>query len=177
MSTQKFVRVPSRKGDKPRVVELEALGDDRYRVQLDGKTFDIEGFEHGGAVAIRIDGRSVDARVRWSGENATVSLPGTRVTFDLLPERLFALKAATGAGVGGVKPIVVSPMAGKVILVRVAPGDEVKEAQTLVIIEAMKMENEIRATGNAKVARVAVAAGDLVKPGDKLVEFEVGADD
>jgi pyruvate carboxylase subunit B len=68
-------------------------------------------------------------------------------------------------------------MAGKVILVRVAPGDEVKEAQTLVIIEAMKMENEIRATGNAKVARVAVAAGDLVKPGDKLVEFEVGADD
>jgi pyruvate carboxylase subunit B len=68
-------------------------------------------------------------------------------------------------------------MAGKIILVKVAEGDAVKEGQTLVIIEAMKMENELRCLAAGKVVKVAVAAGDLVKPGDKLLELAYDAQD
>jgi pyruvate carboxylase subunit B len=68
-------------------------------------------------------------------------------------------------------------MAGKIILVKVVEGDAVKEGQTLVIIEAMKMENELRCLAAGKVVKVAVAAGDIVKPGDKLLELAYDAQD
>ena len=64
-------------------------------------------------------------------------------------------------------------VAGKVVLTPVQPGDAVEEGQTLVIIEATKMENELRASGPATVDTVLVQPGDTVEPGTVLVEFVV----
>ena len=63
-------------------------------------------------------------------------------------------------------------MPGKVIAVQVAVGDSVQKDQTIVIVEAMKMENAIKATLNGKVKAVHCKVGDLVSPDLNLVELE-----
>ncbi|MFT6398912.1 MAG: biotin carboxyl carrier protein [Bradymonadia bacterium] len=83
------------------------------------------------------------------------------------------MRSALGVGAGALKPELVSPMTGKVVLVRCAAGDDVSEGDTLVIIEAMKMENEIKAPADVKIRTVEVSAGDLVAPGGVLVKFEL----
>ena len=75
---------------------------------------------------------------------------------------------AGGAGSGLHK----SPMPGKVITVSVAPGDTVEADQTLLVVEAMKMENAIKSGVAGTVKSVSCKAGDLVQPEDVLVEVE-----
>jgi biotin carboxyl carrier protein len=58
---------------------------------------------------------------------------------------------------------------GRVAAVRVTPGDEVIAGDTLLVVEAMKMQNELRATRSGAVQRVAVATGQTVEIGDLLV--------
>ncbi|MCE2397612.1 MAG: biotin/lipoyl-binding protein [Gemmatimonadetes bacterium] len=63
-------------------------------------------------------------------------------------------------------------MPGLVVRIEVKEGDEVEEGEALLIVEAMKMENELRATAAARVARVPVRPGQAVEKGQLLVEFE-----
>ena len=65
-----------------------------------------------------------------------------------------------------------APMPGKVIAVKVAPGDAVKKGDELLVVEAMKMENALRAPRDGKVLRVSARIGDSVSPGSVLVELE-----
>jgi 3-methylcrotonyl-CoA carboxylase alpha subunit len=65
-----------------------------------------------------------------------------------------------------------TPMPGKVIKVAVAPGAQVVKGDELVVVEAMKMENAIRAPRDGRVKSVAARVGDLVSPGLVLVELE-----
>ena len=80
-----------------------------------------------------------------------------------------AKKAAGGTGV------VLSQMTGRVIRVDVKPGDEVKEGDIMLVVEAMKMENEIAAPVSGTVKVVSVAAGARVAEGDPLVTIEPAA--
>ncbi len=64
-----------------------------------------------------------------------------------------------------------SPIAGTVLEVKVAPGDVVTEGQTLLLIEAMKMETAIAAPGAGTIKAVLVAAGDGVRENQTLIEF------
>jgi len=72
------------------------------------------------------------------------------------------------AGEGGV----ISPIAGTVLEIKCKAGDEVKNGQELLVIEAMKMETAISAHRDGKVKAVPVAAGDSVRENELLVEFE-----
>lgn len=65
-----------------------------------------------------------------------------------------------------------TPMPGKVLAVNVAAGDSIEANQTLVVVEAMKMENAIKAAYSGKVKAVNCTAGDIVKPEDILVQLE-----
>lgn len=62
-------------------------------------------------------------------------------------------------------------MPGVVVKVQVAVGDRVEEGQGIVIVEAMKMENDLRAEGAAIVKTIRVAAGDVVEKDDVLIEL------
>ncbi len=69
-----------------------------------------------------------------------------------------------------------APMPGQVLQVDVAPGDQVTSGQTLVIVEAMKMEHPVAAPGAGLVSEVRVAAGDAVASGDVLVVLHAADD-
>ena len=81
----------------------------------------------------------------------------------LPPLRLPRRRALTGA------VAINAPMPGNILDVRVAPGDSVKAGDTLLILEAMKMENEISAPQDGTIATIDVRKGDTVSSGDLLV--------
>jgi biotin carboxyl carrier protein len=80
--------------------------------------------------------------------------------------------AGVGLGAPGGPQRLTAPMPGKIVKVLVKPGDEVAVRQGLVVIEAMKMENELRATRAGHVRDVHVAEGDLVDAGRLLAVIE-----
>jgi biotin carboxyl carrier protein len=86
--------------------------------------------------------------------------------FDLLLEKM-GMNASAGARVNHVR----APMPGLIIQLKVKDGDEVKAGDTLVILEAMKMENIIKAPGNATVKSVKVRMGEGVEKNQILIEF------
>lgn len=73
----------------------------------------------------------------------------------------------------GVDKGLVSGMPGKIKEVFVKEGDEVKEGDSLLIMEAMKMENEMRANAPAKIKKVLVAPGDNIETGATLIQFDI----
>ncbi len=70
--------------------------------------------------------------------------------------------------------LITSPLPGKILSVKVAAGDRVKEGDLLLTIEAMKMENEIVATVDGTVTEVAAKSDSTVQIGDSLVSIEEG---
>lgn len=64
------------------------------------------------------------------------------------------------------------PITGKIISVEVKPGDEVKEGDTICILESMKMENPILAPADGTITEVGVTADQVVKPGEKIAVIE-----
>ena len=86
--------------------------------------------------------------------------------FDLLLEKM-GMNATAGARVNHVR----APMPGLIIQMKVKDGDEVKAGDTLLILEAMKMENIIKAPGDATVKSVKVRMGDGVEKNQILIEF------
>ena len=70
------------------------------------------------------------------------------------------------------KSRLVSPMPGKVVKINVKEGDEVKEGQIMMVVEAMKMENNIVASGEARVKKILVAEGQMVDNKMQLIELE-----
>ena len=76
-----------------------------------------------------------------------------------------------GGGFGGVAELKAG-MPGKIIEIFVKPGDEVKAGKPLLIMEAMKMENEMRASSDVKIKQVLIKQGDSVESGAVLIQFE-----
>lgn len=81
-----------------------------------------------------------------------------------------APKAAPAAGKAGAVQIT-APMPGKILGIKVKSGDAVKKGQAIIILEAMKMENEIVATEDGTVASINVAVGNSVEAGDVLASL------
>ncbi len=100
-------------------------------------------------------------------------IDGHRYHVEVLSERARAIQALTARAAPPAGPApVVAPMPGLVVRVNVAVGDTVTAGQGVLVMEAMKMENELRASGAAKVKAVRVAAGTAVEKGTVLIELE-----
>jgi biotin carboxyl carrier protein len=105
------------------------------------------------------------------GDRLFVRLDGKEVLL-IEPGESGGRSAGSESGGSGDGRRIIAPMPGKVIKVCVAPGEAVRKNQTLVIVEAMKMENEIKAASDGAVVKVHVAAGELVDAERTLVELE-----
>jgi pyruvate carboxylase subunit B len=98
---------------------------------------------------------------------------GERWELEVVDERTRYIRSLTGAsagqrGGGTLK----APMPGLVLRVEVAPGQKVSAGSGVIVLEAMKMENELKAGGAGVVRSVRVSAGEAVEKGQVLIEFE-----
>jgi biotin carboxyl carrier protein len=148
------------------VVPLDTPG--RYRVRAGETWLDVDGPPAGFPGTLLIDGAAfrVDDVADEDGE-VVVTLGGD--AFRLRVEAPGRERDGGRAGRGAAGQRVTAPMPGRVVAVHVAVGDRVEADAPLVVLEAMKMENEFRATAPGTVTEVAVAAGQAVNAGDLLV--------
>lgn len=164
----------------------------RYYVTLEDRTFEVD---LTGPLP-KVDGEEVDAAVtrvpgtptrlllvdrrshtlvarRGESDGWDLYLDGERFEADVVDERARAIREMTGQAAvdSGPRPIR-APMPGLVVSVAVAEGDRVEAGQSVAIVEAMKMENDLKAGSDGVVTRVMVGAGEAVEKGAVLVEFE-----
>lgn len=160
------------------------VGEERVAVELDAGGVHVEG-EAVRAHLADVEGtpvrlvtigdevhRVVVRRHRERGRY-TLWLDGYRYEVEALDERTRAIRdlSASTAAATGPAPLV-APMPGLVVRVNVQPGDEVQAGQALVVMEAMKMENELRSPAAGRVRSVAARVGAAVEKGALLVELE-----
>jgi biotin carboxyl carrier protein len=120
-----------------------------------------------GVMSLVIDGR----QYRCILDGDAVIIDGQRYSFEVDdPRSLAGRRRGTGSPSG--PRAVKSPMPGRVIRVLVAAGDLVEEHQGVVVIEAMKMQNELKSPKTGRVARIAVGSGDTVGAGETLAIIE-----
>lgn len=154
------------------VLEVEVDGD---RVLLDGAPVDARLLPGppAGLRSLRVGHRShaLVAGARRA-DVRTLHLDGERFDVEVVDERTRRIRQMSGpaAGQGGPRPLK-APMPGLVVKIEVAPGEPVTRGQGLIIVEAMKMENELKAEADGVVARILVSPGQAVEKDQVLLDF------
>jgi biotin carboxyl carrier protein len=168
-----FVKV---NGHDHEVVLTERLGE--LQVEVDGEVMDLvyeEVDSLGQVLAIMGDESSFGVSIEGDSHRAGITIAGHFYDIEIEDEReRAALAAARAAGAGG--GLVKSVMPGVVVSLLVAEGDVVEEGQPLLVLEAMKMQNEIAAPAAGSVRLIHVQEGEAVSAGAKLVDLEVASE-
>jgi biotin carboxyl carrier protein len=120
-----------------------------------------------GVYSVLLDGRMYDARVEETPAGLVVVIDGYRFEMEVRDPRRWSRKDAARGGEG--VQTVLAPMPGKVVRVLVAAGDEVAAGQGLLVVEAMKMQNEMKASRAGRILSVTVKEGATVSAGEVLV--------
>ena len=123
-----------------------------------------------GIYSILVDGRSHEAKVVPGPQGFYVDLNGERRVVDIRDPRNVSRTGAAAHGDG--RQNVSAPMPGKVVRVLVNEGDEVGAGAGLVVVEAMKMQNEMKAPKAGRILFVKAKQGDTVAAGEVLVAIE-----
>ena len=150
------------------------LDPDRQQVEVDGRNYPYSFELHNGRYLLRIGTvLHVIDNVRHEGSTVEFTLDGTwyeaevRDERDLLLDRL-GFDRASDAGKGRLN----APMPGKILELMVGEGDQVELGTPVAILEAMKMENELKAPAAGVVTAVAVTTGDSVEKNALILEIE-----
>ena len=158
-----------------RQVEIVEVGPERYRFTLDGRTIDVDARAiNDNTMSIVLDDHAYNIESeRVADGSQNLLLRGEVVSVDVLDLRKSRLRKVQegAAGDGGPAPIT-SPMPGKVVAVLVKDGQEVAEGQGLIVVEAMKMENELRAPRAGVVRDLKAKEGAAVEGGAALCVIE-----
>lgn len=163
----------------------------KYFVTVEGRPFEVEL----GPEGARIDGEAAEVDLahvegtevrhllldgdshrivagKGPGGKWVLHLRGRRYVVEAVDERTRTIREMTGTGAGPVGPLPVrASMPGLVVKVEVQEGDRVAEGQGVVIVEAMKMENELKVEAPGVVAQVHVAPGDTVEKDQILIDL------
>jgi biotin carboxyl carrier protein len=161
-----FVSLPSR---AEAAIDVQHLPTGGLRVEVDGTPVDVDAVatERGWSVRVGtqvwelwLDGQPPELRIMASGQPLRVRVESEQA-------RLAAPRAAAGSGGGRL----CAPMPGRVVQVLVAPGAEIEPGTPVVVVEAMKMENEIRAEAGGVVEEICVTPGQTVDAGATLARI------
>jgi biotin carboxyl carrier protein len=157
---------------KPHKVEIEK-GDPAWKCLVDGRPFEVDAsLTARDVLSVLVANRAYEIKREYSLNGETHVIIGSeRFAVEVRdPRSLRARKAAAGVGEGPQK--VAAPMPGKIVRVMVKPGDQVEAGQGIIVVEAMKMQNEIKSPKKGVVQKVAVAEGGSVSSGDTLAIIE-----
>jgi biotin carboxyl carrier protein len=159
-----------------REVEVDVDGE---RVTIEGRSFQASlGLVAGTPVVqLILDDHTVALAVEATGRGRwALTRRGERVEVEVLDERTRHVRTLTGATERASGPAALrAPMPGLVVRVQVEAGQPVAAGAGVVVLEAMKMENELRAATAGVVRAVRVQPGEAVEKGQVLVEFEAGS--
>ncbi len=143
---------------------------DGHPVEIDPQHLEAVKEVEPGVYSVLLEGRSFEVRASAGLQALNVETGGRRFAVEVRDPRNGSRqsRAATGSG----RQSVSAPMPGKVVRVLVHEGDAVDIGQGLIVVEAMKMQNEMKAARAGRVAEVRVGDGDTVAAGDTLVVLE-----
>src|SRR5215475_4987334 len=148
---------------------------DEKHVSVDGKIYniDFEAVSGQPVYSLIVDGQSHEAYVQQGDDNWQVLLRGRLYPVVVEDEREKRLRAAAGGGVAETGEFhLKAPMPGLVVSIPVSEGQDVKKGQVLLILESMKMQNELKAPRDGKVSRIRVKAGESVEQKQALLSVQ-----
>ena len=148
------------------IVTLDLGTEHEKTVELDAKKLP------SGAYHVLWGNRSLELDLFADEDNWTVSLDGQSRELLLLNDRKLAMRRSKGGAAGADGPDLNTPMAGKIVKYLVDSGDTVEAGQGVVIVEAMKMENELKAHRDGTVTDICAEEGAAVEVGATLLRIE-----
>jgi len=149
----------------------------KWQVAVDGRTIEIDSEQLGavrqvepGVYSVLLDGASHEVRLIETSQGLSAEVGGRRFAVEVRDPR--DTSRGSRASLGSGRQNVAAPMPGKVVRVLVNVGDSVDVGQGLIVVEAMKMQNEMKATRPGRVIEVRAGAGETVGAGDTLLILE-----
>jgi biotin carboxyl carrier protein len=155
---------------RAREVVVHLRPDGGVSVTLDGAPVEADVVRVPGGVNLRIDGRVYDVVVGGEADQRTMASGAARAVGIVESERALARKRKRG-GAAAPGSELRAPMPGRIVKILVAAGDAVEAGAPVMVMEAMKMENELRAEGSCVVDEVKVSEGENVEGNTVLVTF------
>jgi biotin carboxyl carrier protein len=156
-------------------VELVRAGDrqtGQWRCRLDGSEWPVDVVSvQNDVLSLLLDGKSYEVKQERVGADTNIVVGHERFSALVRDPRSFRSRKRAGASEQGVKKIT-APMPGKVVRILAGVGDQVEAGQSVIVIEAMKMQNELKAPKNGVMKKINVAEGAAVEAGQALAEVE-----
>ena len=151
------------------VIDYQQQGEE-YEALIDGQPLRARLLSlRDGAITLLVNEKPLRMHVADDGQRTLIAIAGQVYEFTRAQEKEGKTRRRES---GRLDPEIRSPMPGKILQVLVEEGAAVEEGQTLVLLEAMKMENSLTAERAARVKKIHVSPGDLVDLGQMLVELE-----
>lgn len=146
---------------------------EKIRITIEDRTYLVDAVcPADGFFSLLINGRCHDAAIEGGDNSYTVLVQGRADQVDFHDPRKRRPTDDLKRSIKEGRQSIHAPMAGQLIRLLVQPGDLVEDGQGLVVLEAMKMENELKSQGVGKVKKIFVTTGDVVKPGQELLIIE-----
>ena len=173
-----------RVGEREHEVEVTTTDDGGRQIRVDGIDYEVA---DAGAHAHRVsseasgDHRQLEVTLaaghgKDRGRPSEAWVAGSRARLEVLTEQEARLAAALGQSAGGSgSGTLAAPMPGRVVKVLIAAGQAITAGTPAIIVEAMKMENELHAPATGTVIEILVGEGDTVEAGQPLCEIEPAA--
>ena len=143
-----------------------------WKCKLDGRELPLDVVSaQDGMLSLLLQGRSYEVKQETVGAESNVVVGQERFSASVRDPRSFRSRRRSGASEQGVMKIK-APMPGKVVRILAPAGSQVEMGQSVVVIEAMKMQNELKAPKTGVVKKISVAEGAAVEAGQALAEVE-----
>ncbi|HEX5434697.1 MAG TPA: biotin/lipoyl-containing protein, partial [Candidatus Angelobacter sp.] len=145
---------------------------DGWRCKVDGIDLSLDAVStQEGVLSILIDGKSYEVKQESIGAESNIVVSGVRFPAQVRDPRSLRWRRSADSGGEGPKKLV-APMPGKVVRILAPAGSAVEHGQGVVVIEAMKMQNELKSPKNGTVKKINVTEGSAVEAGQPLAEIE-----
>jgi biotin carboxyl carrier protein len=160
-------------GRREEPIDVRAVGRGTYEVRLRGKVYVVDAFRHDfGTLSLIVDTSSYSAMLDWRASKVNVRLRHAVLPLELLDEKKLRMRRAAGTLTVDGKQTLTSPVPGRIVKVLCDLGDEVKAGQPVLVLEAMKMENELKSPKDGRVVELHVKAGQAVEGNAKLCAID-----
>jgi biotin carboxyl carrier protein len=162
-------------GDRIAEVELVSKDDNKVVIRIDNKTYDLDVvMAQNGVCSILHEGKSYNAELKRAenGKNYTVNTQFSSFPVQIVDLQTKYLKNRRKDDTDELQDRIFSPMPGKVVKILVKEGDAVEPGQSMIVIEAMKMQSEYKVKKGCSIKRILVNEGDTIDGGQTLITLE-----